>query len=174
MRTLIPTISFVLLLTMGCIKSVPLDCPTFLDGKNNIIINISTDNAMLVDTGLQGNYIASLKQMISENVESKLSNLLSDPIKNGRTTVSKDKVCSPSAILLEGNLASLTLSYTGNSGNYHQRYTGTLKAKTIDCDTGAILYTENISARNRHFDDTPKELGEDFANHAYKALYKCK
>lgn len=171
MRRLVQTISVLILLTTGCIKSAPLNCPTFLDGKNNIIINISADNAMLVDTGLQGNYVASLKQMISENVESKLSDLLSDSIKSGRITVSRDKQCSLSSILLEGNLASLTLSYTGN---YHQRYSGTLKAKTIDCDTGAILYTENISARNRHFDDTPKELGEDFAKHAYNAIYKCK
>lgn len=171
MRTLMLTISFILLLTTGCIKSAPLDCPTFLDGKNNIIINISTDNAMLVDTGMQGNYIASLKQMISENVESKLSDLLSDSIKSGRIIVSKDKTCSPSSILLEGNLASLTLSCTKK---YRQKYSGTLKAKIIDCDTNTTLYTENIFARNGDFEDTPKELGEDFAKHAYNAIYKCK
>lgn len=171
MRTLIQTISVLLLLTMGCIKSAPLNCPTFLDGKNNIIININTDNAMLVDTGLQGNYMASLKQMISDNVESKLSDLLSDSIKSGRITVSKDKMCSPSSILLDGNLVSLTLSYTKK---FRQKYSSTLKAKIIDYNTNTTLYTENIFARNGDFEDTPKELGEDFAKLSYRTLYKCK
>lgn len=171
MRILVETISIFLLLTVGCIKFAPLNCSTFLDGKNNIIINISTDNAMLVDTGLQGNYIASLKQMISENVESTLSDLLAESIKSRSIIVSKDKTCSQSSILLEGNLASLTLSYTKK---FRQKYSGTLKAKIIDCDTNTTLYTENIFARNGDFEDTPKEIGEDFAKHAYNTLNKCK
>lgn len=141
-------------------------CLTKASNYDKAIVNINTDSMIVVDAFLGGNVNQSIRDMISEYASKELFEQFPS------LPIVINQPCTERAILLDGKV----IIFQHNQSRIkpqRNKFEGKMKGRLIRCSDGKILLTDNFSATNRDYLDTPQELGESFGKFATRELKSC-
>lgn len=131
---------------------------------SKIIVNVSAKNIEIPE-----NKYAYLKEpmlnITSDSLVSTIKEEFNDIPK--KVIIEKDRKCSNGAILVDGQLMSLT--------HRSKRFSGDMNLKVINCSNNDVILSDEFSARNkdRDFPDTPTELGTNAGKAVVESLTGC-
>jgi hypothetical protein len=152
----------------------PENCNKPISRFNKIIIAVNTDNLMTVDTGLGGNYRASIKSTVADALEKRLRNKFNDAIELHQLTIAEKIECDIQSVMIEGDITYIKTYLTmGAFVPVKQRHSGELKAKIKICSSGDVLSARTISNSDDDFQDMVKDLGEKLGSFAHDKLTTC-
>jgi hypothetical protein len=180
MRKLFCIVVIISLSLSGCfIKKMTSDpnCKKPVQAFKNIILNVNTDNIMLVDEPHVGVPKEQVRDIIADEAEKELNDEFGKKEGKAYLTISKSKGCDDKSVMVDGTVTYIRVWNEHGRGfnllTQKMKYEGRLTYKLINCATKKVINSEKMHDDTEDFVNMAEKLGGELGSKAVNDLTSC-